>query len=184
MTRPDLSKVSVVGCSCTGKTTFSRRLARALGHPRIELDALYWKANWEPRTDAEFRENVARAIEPPGWVVDGNYRTRLGGQVQREATAVVGLDYSFPRVFIRALRRTFRRVFTRERLYAGNTESFAHAFMSRDSILWWVIITWQKNRTELEALQRQEAGGGPMFFVFRSPRDAEKWLSRVEAEGA
>ena len=176
-----LSKVSVVGCSCSGKTTFSRRLATALGQPRIELDALYWKANWEPRTEAAFRENVARAIESPGWVVDGNYRTRLGGLVQREATVVVWLDYCFPRVFLRALRRTFRRVFTGERVYAGNTESFARAFLSRDSILWWVIISWRKNRSQLEELQRRAAGSGPVFFVFRSPSEAETWLARAEA---
>jgi len=101
--------------------------------------------------------------------------------VQREATAVAWLDYSFPRVFSRALQRTFRRVFTGERVYAGNTESFARAFLSRDSILWWVIISWRKNRTQLEELQRRAADGGPVFFVFRSPSEAETWLARVEA---
>ena len=102
-------------------------------------------------------------------MVDGNYRTRLGGLVQREATVVVWLDYCFPRVFLRALRQTFRRVFTGERVYAGNTESFARAFLSRDSILWWVIISWRKNRSQLEELQRRAAGSGPVFFVFRLP---------------
>jgi len=174
----------VVGCSCSGKTTLALRLAAALGHSRIELDALYWLADWEARSDAEFREEVARAIARPHWVVDGNYRTRLQGLVWSEATAVVWLDYSFPRTFVRALRRTFRRVFTRERIYAGNIESFRHAFLSRDSILWWVVIIWRKNRRELEALKEGAKGGAPRFFVFRRPAEAETWLAAVEAAQA
>jgi hypothetical protein len=101
--------------------------------------------------------------------------------VQRETTAVVWLDYSFSRVFVRALRRTCRRVFTGERLYSGNTESFAQAFLSRDSILWWVTISWRKNRSQLQELQRRTADGGPVFFLFRSPGEAETWLARAEA---
>lgn len=182
--RDVLSKVVVVGSSCSGKSHLARRLAAALDQARVELDALYWKADWEPRPDEEFRSAVARAIERETWVVDGNYRTRLRGLVWKEATAVVWLDYSFARVFARALRRTCRRVFTGERVYAGNTESFARAFLSRESILWWVIISWRKNRRQLEELQRRAAGAEPIFFAFRHPREAEAWLARVEAASA
>ena len=176
----DLSKVWVVGSSCSGKTTLARRLAAALGSPRIELDAHYWKADWEPRPEDEFRSNVARAIRPETWVVDGNYRSRLQGLVWSEATAVVWLDYSFPRVFGRALRRTIRRVFTRQRVYSGNIETFAHAFLSRDSILWWVIVSWRRNRHQIGELARQRAGSSPEFIAFRHPREAEAWLRRRE----
>ncbi len=176
----DLSKVSVVGSSCSGKTTFARRMAAALESPRIELGALYWKADWEPRPEDEFRSKVARATGSERWVVDGNYQTRLEGVVSKEATAVVWLDYSFPRVFGRALRRTSRRVFTRQRVYSGNIETFAHAFLSRDSVLWWVIVSWRKTRHQIGELARQPGGRSPGFVVFRHPREAEAWLRRLE----
>ena len=176
----DLSKVWVVGSSCSGKTTLARRLAAALESPRVELDALYWKADWEPRSKDEFRSGVARAIRRESWVVDGNYRTRLQGLVWNEATAVVWLDYSFPRVFGRALRRTSRRVFTRQRVYSGNIETFSHAFLSRDSVLWWVIVSWRRNRRQIGELARQRAGSSPEFIAFRHPSEAEAWLRRLE----
>ena len=176
----DLSKVWVVGSSCSGKTTLARRLAAALAHPYVELDALYWKADWEPRSGDAFRSNVAQAIRRESWVVDGNYRTRSQGLVWNEATAVVWLDYSFSRVFGRALRRTVWRTFTGERVFAGNTETFTRAFLSRDSILWWVIVSWRKNRLQLGELQRRAAGAAPVFFEFRRPAEAEVWLARVE----
>lgn len=180
--RHGLTKVVVVGSSCSGKTTLARRLAEVLGCPPIELDALYWKAHWEPRSESEFRTRVERAIACSAWVVDGNYRTRLGSLVWQEATAVVWLDYSFARVFGRALARTFRRVFSGERVYEGNHETFSRAFLSRDSILWWVIISWRKNRLQLGDLQRRASASKPIFFTFRQPREAAAWLARVEAE--
>ena len=38
----DLTRVVVVGTTCSGKTTYAGRLARALGAQHVELDALYW----------------------------------------------------------------------------------------------------------------------------------------------
>ena len=177
-----LSRVVVVGSSCSGKTTFARRLAVALESPRIELDALYWGPDWEPCPEDEFRVRVAEAIASVSWVVDGNYRTRLAGLVFKQATAVVWLDYSFARVFSRALRRTFWRVFTGERVYAENVETFTHAFLSRESILWWVIVSWRKNRLQLAELKRRSANNAPEFFAFRRPGEAENWLCQVERQ--
>jgi adenylate kinase family enzyme len=35
-------RILVVGTSCSGKSTFSRRLASILAIEHVELDALYW----------------------------------------------------------------------------------------------------------------------------------------------
>jgi tRNA uridine 5-carbamoylmethylation protein Kti12 len=41
----DQPRIVVVGTSCSGKTTFSRRLAQSLGREHVELDALHWGPN-------------------------------------------------------------------------------------------------------------------------------------------
>ena len=58
----EMARVVVVGCSGSGKTTFARQLARLLGSPHIELDALHWLPNWVPRPTNEFRALVAQAV--------------------------------------------------------------------------------------------------------------------------
>jgi adenylate kinase family enzyme len=40
-----LTRVVVVGSSCSGKTTFARSLAEIVGSPHVELDALHWGPN-------------------------------------------------------------------------------------------------------------------------------------------
>ena len=135
-----LKRVSVVGTSCSGKTTFARNLASVLNVKHIELDALYWLPDWVERPKDEFLSLVEKAAGGDAWVLDGNYsRARL--IVWERATAIVWLNYSFPRTFYRSINRTTHRVLSGERIYSGNRETFKKAFMDRDSILFWVLTT-------------------------------------------
>jgi hypothetical protein len=112
------------------------------------------------------------------WVVDGNY-SALRPLLWPRATAVVWLNYGFPTVFLRALRRTIRRIIFHEQLFSGNRESFGEAFLSRQSILYWVISTHQRKRKEYEDLQRSGHFPQLRWFEFRHPGLAEKFLREV-----
>lgn len=176
----DLRRVAVVGTSCSGKTTFAATLAAQLWVPHIELDALHWRAEWVPAPREAFRQAVATATSMNRWITDGNYGV-VRDLVWDRATAVLWLDYPFPTVIWRALSRTIRRVLSREELYAGNRETFRKAFLSRDSILWWVVTTYRRRRREYSALFEQGAFAHLQIVVLRSPREAEAFLRRNAA---
>jgi adenylate kinase family enzyme len=178
--KSDIQRVVVIGTSCSGKTTFARQLSDLLDSPHIELDALHWKKNWEPRPRAEFVQIVEESVARDRWVTDGNHGT-VRDLVWSRATAVVWLNYPFVLVFSRALSRTFRRAATREQLYSGNTESFTRAFLSRDSILLWVLTSFRRRRREYAALFGSDRFPSIAFLEFRRPRDAALFLSTVKA---
>src|SRR5947208_7875459 len=107
---PPSRRISVVGSTGSGKTTFARELSRRLGVPHVELDALAWGPNWTLVPVEVFKERVARAVEGEAWVVDGNYGGRgAQGLVLPHADTVIWLDppltVVFARLFLRALRR-------------------------------------------------------------------------------
>ena len=133
-----LQRIVVVGTSGSGKTTIVRQLAQLLGSRLIELDALHWLPNWTEEQPDAFRRKVRDAVRAPRWIVDGNYGN-VRDLIWPSATSVVWLDYSFPRVFWRVLVRTIRRNVGGEVLFGGNRESLRRSFLSRDSILLWVI---------------------------------------------
>jgi adenylate kinase family enzyme len=178
---PDLARVAVVGTSCSGKTTFAERLAALLGVPHFELDALYWGAAWTVRP--EFHHDVALAAEQPRWVVDGNY-TAVRDLVWGRATTIVWLDYSFPRVFGRALRRTVLRVVSKKRLYGGNRETVRNSFISADGIPLWVIRTHAKRRREFPGLLARPQYSHATVIRFRTPPAAAAFLDRLGGEQA
>ena len=71
-------RVSVVGTSGSGKTTFANLLAKELGVHHIELDAINWQANWQGLNEQdpdEFRKRVSQAVSNRAWVACGNCST-------------------------------------------------------------------------------------------------------------
>ncbi len=151
----NLKRVVVIGTSCSGKTTLARALAKLLNVGHIELDAIHWQLNWSPRPLEEFRALTTEAVIPEQWVLDGNY-SKVRDIVWPRATTLIWLNYPFYVVFGRALRRTIKRVLLKEKLYADNRETFRQAFLSTDSILWWVIKTYRRRRREYPQLFQQK----------------------------
>jgi adenylate kinase family enzyme len=180
--RATFARVSVVGTSCSGKTTLATRLARALGSHYVELDALHWEPDWVEAPTPTFRARVDEALPADGsWVVDGNY-SNVRDIVWQRASAVVWLDYPFATVLWRALRRTARRLVTKERLYGGNVESFSKSFLSRDSILLWVIQTHARNVRKYEVLSRDARYESLQFERCKHPAEAEALAKRLESK--
>ena len=175
---PDLVRTVVIGTSCTGKTTFARALAALLGTPAIELDALHWLPGWQEREAAGFMALVGQAAAAPAWVVDGNY-SRARPLLWPRASAVVWLNYPLRIVCARALRRTVGRAITREELWSGNRESLRRAFLSRRSILWWVLTTYHRRRCEYRDLFERPPWPHLALIELDHPRAAARFLAGI-----
>jgi adenylate kinase family enzyme len=176
-----LKRTVVIGTSCSGKTTFAKRLAQSLDIQHIELDAINWLPNWTPRSNDEFRILVEKEVSADKWVVDGNY-SKTRDIVWSRATVLIWLNYSFPVVLSRAFSRTISRIFDREILFSGNRETFRMAFLSRDSILLWVLQTYYRRRREYARLLNKLQGRDVEIRVFCTPEETERFLSGVEKE--
>ena len=172
-------RVSVVGNSGTGKSTLGRALAERLGVPYIELDQLNHQPGWQERSVEELREVVEPLLDGDGWVVDGNYRDRVGDLVRARADTVVWLDYSRPLVMSRVVRRTLRRVVTRAELWNGNREPFTNLW-SRDpsrSIIAWSWTQHDAYRRRYEGEVADPANVGLDYVRLRSPAATRRWLA-------
>lgn len=172
-------RIAVIGTSGSGKTTMAAALARRLGVPHVELDALHWEPNWTEAALDVFRERVARALGGDAWTVDGNYG-KVRDLVWGRADTVVWLDYSFPVVMSRAVRRTLSRIVRREELWGGNREDWRRAFFSRDSIPVWVVRTHRRRRREFPELLARPVYAHLAVVHLRSPAAARRWLSTID----
>jgi len=174
-----LQRVTVIGVSCSGKTTLARHIAQALVVPHIELDALHWLPNWQERPTPEFQALTAQAVAGQRWVLDGNYSV-VRAIVWAQATTVIWLNYPFYVVLWRALSRTVTRAATRQELFSGNRESFRQSFFSRDSILWWVVTTYHRRRREYPRLFNQPQFAHLTVIEFNSPAETQAFLARLQ----
>lgn len=179
----DSPRIVVIGSSCAGKTTFASELARARGCPRIELDGLYWGADWTPKPQDEFLRLLAQAVEQTSWVADGNYSSARHVLWPR-ATTIVWLNYGLALVLWRGLRRTLARCLFGVELYHGNRESLRRSFASRESILLWIVTTFHRRRRDFSALRSSGKFANVTWHEVTSPAQARQLLATLQDKGA
>ncbi len=173
-------RVWVVGVSGSGKSRLAADLARLMGLPRLELDAVFWDAGWVYRDLGEAHALIDQftAEHPEGWVIDGNWTSRLEGRLDPGAAGadtVVWLDHSRPVVMGRVLRRTLRRGLLREELWHGNRErpSTWLRWEPEQNIVRWA---WVQHAVVRERMQQRAADGWPVVRL-SGQREVDAWLA-------
>jgi len=173
--------VLVWGPASSGKTTLAKFIAQHIGVPHVELDAVFWQADWVENPAEEFRADVAAVLakHPGGWVIDGNYG-RIKDLVLPRADTVVWLRLPLRTVFGRVFRRTVGRIISREPLWGNNYETWGKAFFSRDSLLFYIVKNWRrhvrKTRQEIAAIPHHAE-----IIELRSPREVDNFIANLEA---
>jgi adenylate kinase family enzyme len=170
-----MRNVLVVGICGVGKTTLARELADRLGIRHIEVDALRHGPQWSVRP--ELAGEVERLTAEPGWVADSDAYQEITGLLWSRADTVVWLDLAQPVVLARIAGRTFRRLLTRQQLWAGNTETL-RGLLSRRHPLVKVALDFRTRRARTRA--RLAAFPGEIRHL-RRPAQATRWLATVSS---
>ncbi|WP_309128515.1 AAA family ATPase [Microbacterium sp.] len=173
--RPE--RVLIAGVTGSGKTTLARRLAARWGLVHHEIDALFHGPDWTPRP--EFLDDVRAFAATDRWITEWQYTSKGTGEIlPGRADLVVWLDYPFPLVRLRLLRRTVKRRLLRTRLWNGNVEPplWSREAWSGDND----ILRWQKDTRGKwdERMPQVEASFPHLTIVrLRHPRETERWLN-------
>ena len=178
MTDAPIRRVSVVGSSGSGKTTFAVRLAARLGVEHVELDAINWGPDWSPSDPDMFRDAVSVATSTDAWVCDGNY-SAVRPIVLERADTVVWLDLPLRTCLVRVIRRTSRRIRRGEELWAGNRETWRQLFVGDNALFWWLLTTHRRRRRDYEGRFLSPESSDLRVLRFRSSAEADAWLASM-----
>jgi adenylate kinase family enzyme len=171
--------VSIQGISGSGKTTLGAALAARLGVPHLETDALVHGPGWTETPDDELRAAIEQFTRSDGWVIDSDYRRKLGTLVLERADTVVWLDLPL-RVCLRRLwGRTIPRIRDQKPLWNDNRESWRAAFWGWESLFVYAIRKHVGHRRRFtELLARPELAHLDLVRL-RSPAEVERWLGTI-----
>jgi adenylate kinase family enzyme len=171
--------VSIQGISGSGKTTLGRDLAERLGVVSVETDALVHGPGWSETDDTTLRARLAPVLAEDGWVIDSDYRRKLGTLVLERADTVVWLDLPLHVCLRRLWGRTIPRIRQRQELWNGNLESWRAAFWGWDSLFVYAVRKHLGHRRRLtELLTRPELAHLDVVRL-RSPAEVERWLGTI-----
>lgn len=102
------SRIVVLGCAGSGKTTFARRLGERIDAPVICLDTI-WQPQWTEDDVAKFRTLMKHAHAGDAWISDGNFAVATFDLRLPRATLIVWMDRPRLSCAWRAIARVFRR---------------------------------------------------------------------------
>lgn len=78
-----ITRVLVMGCPGSGKSSFARKLWQNARLPIYHLDDLYWGAAWARPVDAEWRRIQESLASNDRWIIDGNYQAESSARLKR-----------------------------------------------------------------------------------------------------
>jgi hypothetical protein len=155
-----LTRIIVLGCAGSGKSSFARRLSERTGAPLIDLDAL-----WRSDEDHErFRATLRRLHAAEAWISDGNFSVATFDLRLPRADLIVWLDR--PRMVCawRAVKRVLVPGEGHHRLSdLGKVLSFIRGFDRR-------------NRPLIEA-ERIKYGPSVLVLHLASDRETDAFLA-------
>jgi adenylate kinase family enzyme len=167
-----MKRILIIGNSGGGKSTLARRLGGKLGVPVIHLDVLFWKPGWVEREDEEFRTAVARALQQPNWVCDGDFSSSLDLRAPM-ADTIVWIDQPRWLCLTRVIWRIVKyRHGDRPDMTEGCGETFDLQFYS---------YIWNWNRTRRARLEAALTtyGGHARLVHLRSDREIAAFLAQA-----
>lgn len=170
-------RVLCYGVTGSGKSTAARAWAAAIDAPLVLMDELLWRPGWQQVPREEQPGLVAPLVAADCWVMDTMYGAGLHLALGR-ADLIVALDY--PRWFSlqRLIRRTVRRIVTREPVCNGNVETWRRA-LDKDSIIAWHFRSFTAKRRRMRLWA--DASSGPPVLLLTSPRELGPYLAGLRA---
>jgi transcription termination factor Rho len=173
-------RVVIVGRTGSGKTTLGREVAAALEAKHVELDSLYFGADFSTAPLDVLRARTSEAIAGERWVTDGN-KSAVRDLVWPRADTIIWLDYPVVVSLWRLTRRARGRASS---LHASATESGDKAGLPKQLL---AAAKGVVKALRSHAGQRRQY---PQMFAMpenqhlavlrlRSPRATQHWLTDV-----
>jgi adenylate kinase family enzyme len=157
-----MTRIVLLGCAGSGKTTLARRLAERTGAGLFDLDAL-----WAQQADGDgeaFRERLRGLHAGEAWISDGNFAAATFDIRLPRADRIVWLNTPRWLCRLRAVRRVFR-------------PGEAHTLGKLREVLAFIEGFERVNRPRIEGLRQQIAPDVPVT-ILSSARQTEAFVAR------
>lgn len=170
-----MKKILIIGSSGAGKSTFARRLGKAIGLEVIHLDKLFWNPNWVETPKDEWQTKVEETLQGESWIVDGNYSGTMETRI-KACDTVIFLE--MPRIVCvyRILKRVvFYQPGNRLDMADGCDERFDWEFVK------WVWNYPNRSKPKVEGLLKQFQDTKKIIRL-KSKREVEIFLANYSTD--
>lgn len=87
-----MPRIVIFGTTSGGKSTLARRLAQSRALPHVEIDRLYWQADWSIVPPDIYAQRHAEVIAQEDWIIDGGGDLTTTRARAERATEIILID--------------------------------------------------------------------------------------------
>lgn len=169
-----MHKIIVIGNAGSGKTTFSKKLAKKINLPLVHLDKIFWFGNWQHISKDDFDKLLENEIQKDFWIIDGNFDRTIPRRL-KECDTIFYFDFPTISCLWNSTIRIIKNYgYTRDDMGGYCPEKFdRHKLELYISILKFN----KKNRKRYYEMLSEEKDKN--IIIFKSRKDVKKYLMRL-----
>ncbi|MFK7773640.1 MAG: DNA topology modulation protein [Saprospiraceae bacterium] len=168
-----MKRIMIIGCSGSGKSTFSKKLNELTQIPIVHLDQKYWKPNWTESSEEEWRKTISEVVKKDQWIMDGNYSGTWDLRIPR-ADTIIFLDQPTYVCLYRVTKRIIANYGkTRPDMTADCPERFDLEFFHY--VLVYNLMRRKSNLKKLESWKKEK-----QIFIFRKEKDIKAFFEDIK----
>jgi adenylate kinase family enzyme len=170
----------VIGISAgVGKSTFARRLGKALNIDVYHLDTFYWKPDWVEASLEEFSKAQHEIVNQGQWIIEGNYNNTL--EIRSEhADTIIYLELPLYVCLYRVIKRRFMNIGkTRPDMGIGCKEKIDWEFIK------FIITTYYPRKRKMVERFNDFQSFGPKkdIITLKSKQEIHTFLENIKSQG-
>lgn len=168
-----MRRISIIGCSGSGKSRLAVELGPLLRIPVIHLDAVHWRPGWERPTSEEWRLRHGELLRPEAWILDGNFAGTMEERIAASDTVIL-LARSRAACLFRVFKRSLKR-------WGGRRPDLAPGCPERLPTIDFLRWIWSYDRIHLPRILRrlEQVRGEQKVVILRSDAEVRDFLASL-----
>ncbi|CAM2794191.1 DNA topology modulation protein [Hathewaya histolytica] len=164
-------RIMIIGSPGSGKSTFSKKLAKLIGIPLIHLDKEFWNYGWVETPREKWIKKQEKLVQGDTWIIDGNYGGTLDIRLEK-ADTVICFQLNRTVCVLSYLKRVITNINkVRSDMGEGCQEKLDFEFIK---------YIWNFNiESEMKKIEKVTKYRNKQIIIFKKRSEAEKFLNEI-----
>jgi adenylate kinase family enzyme len=170
-------KISVIGYSSSGKSTFSKRLKTIYNIPLLHIDKIYFTKNWVERDPKIVENEVLEFSKQDHWIIDGLYR-KIATNRFDDADQIFIFNFN-------RFKCLYGAIYRRIKFHNQVRDSIAEGCRERlnFSFIFWILFKGRTKKSK-DLIKNFQKIYQNKVITFKSRKQANNYLTKIGYKGS
>lgn len=175
------SRILVLGCPGSGKSSFAKKLEILTGIPAFSMDDLYWEKEWTRPNERVFWQRLATILATSCWILEGDYHHKYLEERLKAADTIIFLDIPRRTAFFGIVKRSLVRLTgdtTTLPMRVALNPQYRPRWEFRPRLIW-LVLSYQRRQRPGLLTRLAELQTGKEVIILSSRQHVQTWMREI-----